>query len=231
MKKSDLKVGYVVVTRDGKKYMVMSNSSGGLLLIAGIDNWEPLSSYDDDLIFCYEGGTLKEVGNPKFDIVKVYGYSNVNNMSMALNLNSRPLLWEREEETQEQPANRIESLNDFAKEVHQNAVDHGWYDEHRTFRDIVALCHSELSEALEEYRKRMPAVYFVDETADTDGDIETDMSRYKGQKLEGIAIEMIDCMLRILDWLGSIEVDIENLLRLKHEYNKTRPYKHGGKAL
>lgn len=41
----------------------------------------------------------------------------------------------------------------FAKEVHENAVNHGWYDEERSFAELIALCHQELSEALEEYRK------------------------------------------------------------------------------
>lgn len=26
-------------------------------------------------------------------------------------------------------------------------------------------------------------------------------------------------------------IDIESILRAKHEYNKTRPYRHGGKLL
>lgn len=43
-------------------------------------------------------------------------------------------------------------LNRLAAEVHQNAVEHGWWDGPPTFGDIVALCHSELSEALEAYR-------------------------------------------------------------------------------
>lgn len=227
MNKSELKVGYVVVTREGKKYMVMSNSSGELLLIAGINDWEPLSSYDDDMK-CYYTGETSKCAFSEFDIMKVFGYSDTSYLALTLNIKNRPLLWEREEELQEQPAISIESLNDFAKEVHQNAVDHGWYDSSRTFGDIVALCHSELSEALEEYRNNMPFVYFVHEIT---GGPDTDMSRYNGQKLEGIATEMIDCIIRILDWCGANNIDVENLLRLKHEYNKTRPYKHGGKAL
>ena len=48
---------------------------------------------------------------------------------------------------------------------------------------------------------------------------------------EGIAIEMLDCIIRILDWCGKEGVDVDALMSLKHEYNKTRPYRHGGKAL
>ena len=35
--------------------------------------------------------------------------------------------------------------------------------------------------------------------------------------------------IRILDYLGHTEMDVDAILREKHEYNKTRPYKHGKK--
>ena len=104
-------------------------------------------------------------------------------------------------------------MNELAKEIHANAVAHGWWDEPRSFGDIVSLCHSELSEALEEFRNNKP-MHYVD-----------------GLKPEGIAVEMIDCMIRILDWCGKEGIDVESVLREKHEYNKTRPYRHNGKAL
>lgn len=52
---------------------------------------------------------------------------------------------------------------------------------------------------------------------------------YNGEKPEGVAVELADCLLRILDYCGYAGIDIEEALRLKHEYNKTRSYRHGGK--
>ena len=191
-------------------------------------------------------------------------------------------------------------LNKFAQAVHENAVKHGWWDEERTFGEIIALCHSELSEALEELRTNRPMMYFVE----TNGFVVTDMSERKDEKPEGIAVELADCIIRVLDYFGKEEldvdalmqeamkdvmcdvpgriyaatlsdcisrwhlllslayacwckasgthasalrmarcvceisewsaaesVDLETVLHIKHEYNKTRPYRHGGKAL
>ena len=201
-------------------------------------------------------------------------------------------------------------MNKFAAEVHQNAVEHGWWDEERSFGEIIALCHSELSEALEEYRAKRPMVYFVVEMDDSKGGtylaIREDIiseEDFAGEKPEGIAVELADCIIRILDWYGKegldtdallLEagiitmcdlptpvygsfgdfiallhnllsmayacwcnasgisasalrlakcireimawakengVDMEYILDMKHEYNKGRPYRHGGKAL
>lgn len=127
-------------------------------------------------------------------------------------------------------------LNELAKEVHQNAVDHGWWEEERSFGDIIALCHSELSEALEEYRdlsagsqldKRIKSkqIYY------SGGGYICDQPSACSKKPEGIAVELADCIIRILDYCGKEGIDIEAAIRIKHEYNKTRPYRHGGKKI
>ena len=124
-------------------------------------------------------------------------------------------------------------LNEFAKGVHQNAVDHGWWEEEKTFGEIIALCHSELSEALEEYRNKKPNVYFTGYDM-CDRKIEREEpfdGAYGVCKPEGIAIELADCIIRILDYCGRNSIDIEYALNLKHEYNKDRSYRHGGKML
>ena len=110
------------------------------------------------------------------------------------------------------------SLNAFAAAVHHNAIAHGWWDEERQFPEIIALCHSELSEALEEYRNGNGAIYYP---LGADGE--------PSEKPEGIGVELVDCIIRILDYCAAQEIDIENLLETKHNYNRTRPYRHGGK--
>jgi NTP pyrophosphatase (non-canonical NTP hydrolase) len=108
----------------------------------------------------------------------------------------------------------IQAINAFRDTVHLNSREHGWYDEERSFGDIIALCHSELSEALEEYRKG-----------------ESKAMRFYMGKPEGIGVELADCIIRILDYCGHADIDIGHILIAKHEYNQTRPYRHGGKVL
>lgn len=124
------------------------------------------------------------------------------------------------------------TLNELTKEIHENACAHGWWDEERSFGDIVALCHSELSEALEEYRNHRPMAYQIQSYGIVEGRVETDMKKwFLSTKPEGIATEMIDCIIRILDWCGKENIDVAGLLMKKHNYNKRRPFRHGGKAL
>ena len=77
------------------------------------------------------------------------------------------------------------NLNAWVQVIHENAKEHGWWDEHRSFGDIAVLCHSEISEAVEAFRNG-EAMYWVDESG----------------KPQGVLTEMADCMIRIMDWAG-----------------------------
>lgn len=134
------------------------------------------------------------------------------------------------------------TLNELSKEIHKNAVEHGWWDDERSFGEIIALCHSELSEALEEFRNDMPMLYYncieTEYKHKCDPKDEYDCSNYgiedcpyKDKKPEGIAVELADCIIRILDFCGKENIDIDEVIRIKHEYNKTRDYKHGSKRI
>lgn len=46
----------------------------------------------------------------------------------------------------------MKSLNQLRDEIHDWAKEKGWWDTPREFGTLIALCHSELSEALEEVR-------------------------------------------------------------------------------
>lgn len=135
-------------------------------------------------------------------------------------------------------------LNNFADAVHENAVKHGWWDTERGLPEVLMLCVSELSEALEEYRRGRPLLYYPcnaggvcceEDGSATCGSRPHDPENpdapcsAQSKKPEGVAVELADCMIRILDYCGRAGIDIEEVIQIKHEYNKTRPYKHGGK--
>jgi NTP pyrophosphatase (non-canonical NTP hydrolase) len=94
-------------------------------------------------------------------------------------------------------------IEDYIRLCHSIAKEKGWWDTERNDGELIALMHSELSEALEAMRNH-------------------------GAK-EAIAEELADCCIRIFDYCGARDIDLGKTLLNKIEYNKTRPYRHGKK--
>ena len=133
------------------------------------------------------------------------------------------------------------NINELAKEVHENAVAHGWWEKPPTLPEALCLIHAELSEALEEYREGNPLIYGTCALAAEDCKFSgvCDRVGHPGEgegidgpcKPEGIAVELADVILRTLDLMAALGVDVDAVVMAKHKYNLGREYRHGGKAL
>lgn len=133
------------------------------------------------------------------------------------------------------------NINELAKEVHENAVAHGWWEKPPTLPEALCLIHAELSEALEEYREGNPLIYGTCALAAEDCKFSGVCDRVgrpgEGEgidgpcKPEGIAVELADVILRTLDLMAALGVDVDAVVMAKHKYDLGREYRHGDKTV
>lgn len=111
----------------------------------------------------------------------------------------------------------ILTIKELIRQSYNTALEKGWWeDRERNFGEQLMLMVTELAEVMEEYRRNGLTTNL-------------DMLYLEDGKPEGIAAEFADVLIRIADTCGRYDIPLEEALNLKLKYNKTRPYRHGGK--
>ena len=110
----------------------------------------------------------------------------------------------------------IMSPDEWCNYINAWAQSKGWNEEEVNHPTRIALMHSELSEALEEFRM---------------GNLDTYHNETKPEKPEGYWIELADCVIRIMHDFGQSGVSLSKALAQKMAYNEKRPYRHGNKVI
>jgi len=109
------------------------------------------------------------------------------------------------------------TITDLIMESNKTAREKGWWEDgERNIGELIALIHSEVSEALEAYRIKGRSGI-------------SESWRSESGKPEGFVFELADVLIRIADLCGEFDLDLNEALKYKLEYNKTRPYRHGNK--
>src|SRR5690606_1495004 len=94
------------------------------------------------------------------------------------------------------------NVNELVRLCHGLAVDAGWHEKPREVGTMLALIHSEVSEALEGFRK--------------------DINDYHLTNRKMAEVELADAVIRIFDLAGSQNFDLGGALVEKLSYNTRR---------
>jgi len=118
-------------------------------------------------------------------------------------------------------------INDLAQNIHKTAKDKGFYNSERNMGEMLALIHSEVSEALEADRKNG---YATGNVRDVLGlDLELFKEHFEAELKNTFEDELADIVIRVMDLAAYKSIDLEGHIQAKIRYNTTREHKHGKK--
>ncbi len=129
----------------------------------------------------------------------------------------------------------MRSIKELQKAIYENAKAKGFYEDPFNIPEKLALIHSEVSEALEDFRiSKYPTVGWAEGWYEHSGvdKFETSEREEVSGKLNkpiGFASELADVVIRVLDLAGALDIDMQRAIEEKMAYNATRPHRHGNK--
>lgn len=123
----------------------------------------------------------------------------------------------------------------LVKDCHQTAKDKGFWDNERNFGEMLMLIVSELGEAIESNRKDRKADlegFKKSTTEDKEAGLHDEANFTEDFEYfikDTVEDELADTFIRLFDLCGGLGIDIEEHIKIKMEYNKTREKLHGKK--
>ena len=122
-------------------------------------------------------------------------------------------------------------INELAKEIHEINVKNGFYEDEKNIGEMIALIHSEVSEALESDRnnKFTPNNCLLNYEYSENSSDENFTAYFIGNIKDTFEDELADIMIRVMDLATFKGIDLEGHIKAKMRYNSLRPYKHGKK--
>ena len=121
----------------------------------------------------------------------------------------------------------MKTLNKLRDEIHEYAINKGFWDNQRETGTLLMLCVSELAEAMEADRKdRYADLELIEKDKEDFIDFKWSFENSIKDTFED---ELADTIIRILDLCGAKGIDIERHIELKMMYNATRERMHGKK--
>lgn len=126
------------------------------------------------------------------------------------------------------------NMNEMRDEAHSNSKNKGWWDTDLPFNipEKLALIHSEVSEALEEYRLHGNSEKLCHFLYEAGGGLHDTMESPEGKlrKPVGFGSEIADIIIRCGDLAGKLGLNLDRLVEEKMAYNRTRSHRHGNKV-
>jgi NTP pyrophosphatase (non-canonical NTP hydrolase) len=127
---------------------------------------------------------------------------------------------------------KASGVNDLAAEIHNNAKEKGFFDKEKNIGEMLALIHSEVSEALEADRKDMYCDWsYGDPPVIQQEDIDDfDFKQLFEQEVKNnFEDELADIMIRVMDLAAFKKINLEWHIQAKMRYNSLREKYHGKK--